>query len=64
MIVLSRKGWDEEQIQAWRLFLLSERRDGRMRITFHVKKYTVTIIIAETHKKDRSEKNNRHLSKK
>jgi len=35
-----------------------------MRITFHVKKYTVTIIIAETHKKDRNEKNNRHLSKK
>ena len=27
-----------------------------MRITFHVKKYTVTIIIAETHKKDRVEK--------
>ena len=34
-----------------------------VRMTFHVKKYTVTIIIAETHKKDRSEKNNRHSGK-
>ena len=31
-----------------------------MRITFHVRKYSVTIIIKETHKKDRSEKNDRH----
>ena len=35
-----------------------------MRITFHVRKYTVTIIIRETQTKDRSEKNNRHLRKK
>ena len=31
-----------------------------MRITFHVRKYSVTIIIRETHQKDRSEKNGRH----
>ena len=35
-----------------------------MRITFHVRKYTVTIIIKETHSKDRNVKNNRHLGKK
>ena len=34
-----------------------------MRITFHVRKYSVTIIIWETHTKDRSEKNNRHSAK-
>ena len=34
-----------------------------MRITFHVRKYTVTIIIRETHTKDRSAKNNRHSAK-
>ena len=35
-----------------------------MRITFHVRKYTVTIIIKETNqKKDRTEKNNRHSAK-
>ena len=34
-----------------------------MRITFHVRKYSVTIIIKETHKKDRSEKNDRHSAK-
>ena len=34
-----------------------------MRITFHVGKYTVTIIIAETRKKDRSVKNSRHSAK-
>ncbi len=31
-----------------------------MRITFHVGKYTMTIIIKEIHKKDRSDKNDRH----
>jgi hypothetical protein len=35
-----------------------------MRITFHVGKYTVTIVIKETLQKDRCEKDNRHLSKK
>ena len=35
-----------------------------MRITFHVGKYTVTVVIKENHQKDRSEKNNRHLCKK
>ena len=34
-----------------------------MRITFHVRKYSVTIIIRETHKKDRSDKNDRHSAK-
>ena len=34
-----------------------------MRITFHVCKYTVTIIIMETHRKDRNAKNNRHSAK-
>ncbi len=34
-----------------------------MRITFHVGKYTMTIIIKETHQKDRSEKNDRHSAK-
>ena len=34
-----------------------------MRITFHVRKYSVTIIIRETSQKDRSEKNNRHSGK-
>ena len=34
-----------------------------MRLTFHVGKYTVTIVIRETHKKDRTEKNNRHSAK-
>ena len=37
--------------------------DGRMRITFHVGKYTVTVVIKETHKKDRNVKNNRHSAK-
>jgi len=31
-----------------------------MRITFHVRKYSVTIIIRETSQKDRSDKNDRH----
>ena len=31
----------------------------RMRITFHIGKYTVTIVISETHRK----KNNRHSAK-
>ena len=35
-----------------------------MRITFHVGKYTVTIVIRGTHLKDRGEKSSRHLSKK
>ncbi len=30
-----------------------------MRITFHIGKYTVTIVICETHRK----KNNRHSAK-
>ena len=34
-----------------------------MRITFHVGKFTVTLVIRETHQKDRSEKNNRHSAK-
>ena len=35
-----------------------------MRITFHVWKYTVTIVIRETRrKKDHYEKNNRHSGK-
>ena len=34
-----------------------------MRITFHVRKYSVTIIIRETHQKDRCEKDNRHSGK-
>ncbi len=34
-----------------------------MRITFHIGKYSVTVIIRETHQKDRSEKNNRHSAK-
>ena len=35
-----------------------------MRITFHVWKYTVTIVIRETRrKKDHCEKNNRHSAK-
>ena len=34
-----------------------------MRITFHVWKYTVTLVIRETRKKDCSEKNNRHSGK-
>ena len=34
-----------------------------MRITFHVRKYSVTIIIRETHTKDRRDKNNRHSAK-
>ena len=34
------------------------RKEGwTMRITFHVGKFTVTIIIRETHQKDRNEKN-------
>ena len=33
-----------------------------MRITFHVRKYSVTIIIRET-QKGRTEKNNRHSGK-
>ena len=43
---------------------VSDPLQWTMCITFHVKKYTVTIIIAETHQKDRSEKNDRHLCKK
>ena len=39
-----------------------ERLAGRATAA-HVKKYTVTIIIAETHKKDRGEKNIRHSGK-
>ena len=35
-----------------------------MRITFHVRKYTVTIIIRETHTKDRSEKKQPPLAQK
>ena len=35
-----------------------------MRITFHVGKYSVTVIIKETHQKDCSEKNCRHLCQK
>jgi len=31
-----------------------------MRITFHIGKYTVTIVICETHRK---KKNNRHSDK-
>ena len=31
-----------------------------MRITFRMWKYTVTIVIRETRKKNRDEKNNRH----
>ena len=35
-----------------------------MRITFHVWKYTVTIVIRESsQKKDHYEKNNRHSGK-
>ena len=35
-----------------------------LRITFHVWKYTVTIVIRETHRNaDRNEKNNRHSAK-
>ena len=34
-----------------------------MRITFHIGKFTVTIVIRETHQKDRSAKNNRHSAK-
>ena len=59
----TRKGWDEEQIQAWRLFLLSRKGVRTMRITFYVRKYRVTIIIVEPRKKNRSEKNNRHSAK-
>ncbi len=31
-----------------------------MRITFHIGKFTVTIVISETHRK---QKNNRHSGK-
>ena len=35
-----------------------------MRITFHIGKFTITIVIRETHRaKDRDEKNNRHSAK-
>ncbi len=34
-----------------------------MRITFHVGKYTVTVVIKETHQKDSSVKNSRHSAK-
>jgi hypothetical protein len=34
-----------------------------MRITFHVRKYSVTIIIKEIKQKDRCEKDNRHSAK-
>ena len=34
-----------------------------MRITFHIGKYSVTIVIRETHLKDRGEKNDRHSGK-
>ena len=35
-----------------------------MRITFHIWKFTVTIVIRETRqKRDHSEKNNRHSGK-
>jgi hypothetical protein len=37
----------------------SEKEVVRMRITFHIGKYTVTIVISETHRK----KNNRHSAK-
>ncbi len=32
-----------------------------MRITFHVGKFMVPVVLRETHQKDRSAKNNRHL---
>ena len=38
--------------------------DRTLRITFHVWKFTVTIVIRSTHKKtDRNEKNSRHSAK-
>ena len=53
----------KSRYKAWRLLLHSPKGGAGVRITFHVKKYTVTIIIAETHKKDRGEKNIRHSGK-
>ena len=45
----------------WRLFLLPEPKGGMdVRITFHVWKYTVTIVIRETKRKAQNVKNNRH----
>ena len=42
----------------------TERGIWTLRITFHVWKYTVTIVIRTTHKNaDRNEKNNRHSGK-
>ena len=38
--------------------------DRTLRITFHVWKYTVTIVIRETHKRtNQNEKSNRHSGK-
>ena len=38
----------------------SEKEVVCMRITFHIGKFTVTIVISETHRK---QKNNRHSGK-
>ena len=48
--------------KAWRLLQHSPRGGAGVRITFHVKKHTVTIIIEETHKKDRGEKTSATLA--
>ena len=45
-------------------YSLNRKGERTLRITFHVWKYTVTIVIRETHKNaDRNEKSNRHSAK-
>ena len=69
-IVLPRKGWDEELTHALG-GLLHHFRKGVMALpltfTFHVGKFTVTITIRNTHRRDwskaRNEKSDRHSAK-
>ncbi|MBR4331204.1 MAG: hypothetical protein IKP72_00845 [Clostridia bacterium] len=51
----------EGELRRLRLRNAPSSRKGvmRMRLTFHVWKYTITIVIRETHR----EKNNRHSAK-
>ncbi len=60
---MSRKGWDEEHNRLGGCSYSPKGGGWTMRITFHVRKYSVTIIIRETHTKDRRDKNNRHSAK-
>lgn len=56
-MAMSRKGPRADNKRAWRLLIHLPKGGGRMRITFHIGKYTITIIV-----KDRKQ-NSRHSAK-